>query len=89
MFQECGGVRMRDLEQELFNTIKVRLLEAIKVEDNSIGYDFLLLAKTIEQLHTEVIRQTFIELLSLAVLDVNRFFAIRDVIKMALLLKED
>jgi hypothetical protein len=82
---------MRDVEQELFNTIKQRLLPKAQ-EDGFMGdlsADALLLTMAIEQVKTDVVRNTFIELISLAFLAPEKFFAISKVIQIVIMMGGD
>ena len=79
---------MRDVEQELFDTIKMRLLPKAQ-EDGFMGdlsADALLLTVAIEQVKTDLVRNTFIELISLAFFAPEKFFAISKVIQVAIMM---
>ena len=82
---------MRAVEQKLFDTIKTRLLPKAQ-EDGFMGdlsADALLLTMAIEQVKTDLVRNTFIELLSLAFLAPEKFFAISKVIQVAIMMGGD
>ena len=82
---------MRTVEQELFDTIKQRLLPKAQ-EDGFMGdlsADALLLTMAIEQVKTDTVRSTFVELLSLAFLAPEKFFAISKVIQVAIMMGGD
>ena len=82
---------MRDIERELFDTIKTRLLPKAQ-EDGFMGdlsADALLLTMAIEQVKTDLVRNTFIELISLAFLAPEKFFAISKVIQIAIMMGGD
>jgi len=84
---------LRDVEVELFTTIKTRLLPYAKREEetffNILAADALLLTTTIEQLKNDTLRSTFIELISLAFLAPEKFFAVSEVIKIAVMMGGD
>ena len=82
---------MRAVEQELFDTIKQRLLPKAQ-EDGFVGdlsADALLLTMAIEQVKTDLVRSTFVELLSLAFLAPEKFFAISKIIQIAIMMGGD
>ena len=82
---------MRETEQELFDTIKQRLLPKAQ-EDGFMGdlsADDLLLTMAIEQVKTDLVRNTFVELLSLVFLAPEKFFAISKVIQIAIMMGGD
>ena len=82
---------MRAVEQELFDTIKQRLLPKAQ-EDGFMGdlsADALLLTMAIEQVKTDLVRNTFIELISLAFLAPEKFFAISKIIQVAIMIGGD
>lgn len=82
---------LREAEIELFATIKSRLLPVARKDDiyGEMAADALLLTTTIEHLKTDTLRGTFIELLSLAFLAPEKFFAISKVIKIAIMMGGD
>ena len=79
---------MRTVEQELFNIIKTRLLPQAQEEGfmGDLSADALLLTMAIEQVKTDVIRNTFIELVTLALLSPEKFCAISKVIQIAVMM---
>jgi len=82
---------MRDVEQELFDVIKQRLLPKAQ-EDGFMGdlsADALLLTMAIEQVKTDLVRNTFVELLSLVFIAPEKFFAISKVIQIAIMMGGD
>ena len=82
---------MRAIEQELFNTIKIRLLPQAQEEGfmGDLSADALLLTTAIEQLKNDTLRRTFIELISLALLAPEKFFAISKVIQITIMMGGD
>jgi len=79
---------MRTVEQELFNIIKTRLLPQAQEEGfmGDLSADALLLTMAIEQVKTDAVRSTFIELVTLALLSPEKFCAISKVIQIAVMM---
>jgi len=79
------------VEVELFTTIKTRLLPMARDDDfmGGLAADALLLTTTIEHLKNSTLRSTFIELVSLAFLAPEKFFAVSEVIKIAVMMGGD
>lgn len=77
---------MDELERMAIESMKKTLLVAAKEdgEKGDFGADMLLMATCFEQVKMSVLRQTFIELLSLAFLDSPKYVAVAKVINKAI-----
>jgi hypothetical protein len=77
---------MEALERMAIDSMKKTLLSAAKEdgEKGDIGADMLLMVTCFEQVKMPVLRQTFIELLSLAFLDTPKYLAVTRVINKAI-----